>query len=136
LVAPLTERWGIAISRAPWRRRSYELDTNWKHAIENYLESYHLPWCIRLNSYSRMSDHYTFSGIRCRRPGTTVYAPAACAVSLPAEPAGRACRSRRVLVSSQSDDRAAVGSFLSDRCPAEARAHAGALRSSSSAMRR
>ncbi|MCY4314657.1 MAG: aromatic ring-hydroxylating dioxygenase subunit alpha [Roseovarius sp.] len=35
------------------------LDTNWKLAIENYCESYHLPWIHPgLNSYSRLEDHY------------------------------------------------------------------------------
>jgi choline monooxygenase len=51
---------------------------NWKLAVENYCESYHLPWVHPgLNSYSRLEDHYnivaprSFSG-----QGTTVYAPA------------------------------------------------------------
>lgn len=35
------------------------LDTNWKLAVENYCESYHLPWVHPgLNSYSRLEDHY------------------------------------------------------------------------------
>lgn len=40
---------------------SFELDvaTNWKLAVENYCESYHLPWIHPgLNSYSRLEDHY------------------------------------------------------------------------------
>jgi choline monooxygenase len=40
---------------------SVELDvkTNWKLAVENYCESYHLPWVHPgLNSYSRQEDHY------------------------------------------------------------------------------
>ncbi|MDF2374022.1 MAG: aromatic ring-hydroxylating dioxygenase subunit alpha [Rhizobiaceae bacterium] len=52
-----------------------ELDTNWKLAVENYCESYHLPWVHPgLNSYSRLEDHYNieqpghFSG-----QGTRVY---------------------------------------------------------------
>ena len=33
--------------------------TNWKLAVENYSESYHLPWVHPgLNSYSRLEDHY------------------------------------------------------------------------------
>ncbi|MEL6963549.1 MAG: aromatic ring-hydroxylating dioxygenase subunit alpha [Pseudomonadota bacterium] len=33
--------------------------TNWKLAVENYCESYHLPWIHPgLNSYSRLEDHY------------------------------------------------------------------------------
>lgn len=49
--------------------------TNWKLAVENYCESYHLPWVHPgLNSYSRLEDHYhieergKYSG-----QGTTVY---------------------------------------------------------------
>ena len=58
---------------------SFTLDvrTNWKLAVENYCESYHLPWIHPgLNSYSRLQDHYdvlddaadNFSG-----QGTCVY---------------------------------------------------------------
>ena len=50
---------------------------NWKLAVENYCESYHLPWIHpSLNTYSRLEDHYNieepgaFSG-----QGTTVYRP-------------------------------------------------------------
>src|SRR6202043_2236015 len=72
--------------------------TNWKHAIENYLESYHLPWVHKgLNSYSRMSDHFTFfAGSDAAGQGTTVYAPGSLhgmslpGQSLPAELAARA----------------------------------------------
>ena len=36
-----------------------EAKCNWKFAIENYCESYHLPWVHPdLNSYSRLQDHY------------------------------------------------------------------------------
>ncbi|MEM9349611.1 MAG: aromatic ring-hydroxylating dioxygenase subunit alpha [Pseudomonadota bacterium] len=36
-----------------------KVDTNWKLAVENYCESYHLPWVHPgLNSYSRLEDHY------------------------------------------------------------------------------
>ena len=56
---------------------SFDLRTNWKLAVENYCESYHLPWVHPdLNSYSRLDDHYNivepgaFSG-----QGTLVYNP-------------------------------------------------------------
>ncbi|MEN0041048.1 MAG: aromatic ring-hydroxylating dioxygenase subunit alpha [Pseudomonadota bacterium] len=58
---------------------TFELDVkcNWKLAVENYCESYHLPWVHPgLNSYSRLEDHYhilqpgEFSG-----QGTLVYNP-------------------------------------------------------------
>jgi phenylpropionate dioxygenase-like ring-hydroxylating dioxygenase large terminal subunit len=52
-----------------------DVKTNWKLAVENYCESYHLPWVHPgLNSYSRLEDHYHiereggFSG-----QGTLVY---------------------------------------------------------------
>ncbi len=58
---------------------SFKLDIacNWKLAVENYCESYHLPWIHPgLNSYSRLEDHDNiverglFSG-----QGTRVYDP-------------------------------------------------------------
>lgn len=56
-------------------RFELEVATNWKLAVENYCESYHLPWVHPgLNSYSRLEDHYhiekpgAFSG-----QGTLVY---------------------------------------------------------------
>lgn len=58
-------------------RLTFDLETNWKLAIENYCEAYHLPWVHpALNSYSRIEDHYNivepghFSG-----QGSTVYNP-------------------------------------------------------------
>jgi phenylpropionate dioxygenase-like ring-hydroxylating dioxygenase large terminal subunit len=40
-------------------RFTLEVNTNWKLAVENYCESYHLPWVHPgLNSYSRLEDHY------------------------------------------------------------------------------
>ena len=36
-----------------------EVKGNWKLAVENYCEAYHLPWIHPgLNSYSRLEDHY------------------------------------------------------------------------------
>lgn len=56
-------------------RFELEVNCNWKLAVENYCESYHLPWIHPgLNSYSRLEDHYhieqagQFSG-----QGTLVY---------------------------------------------------------------
>jgi len=55
----------------------FDVACNWKLAVENYCESYHLPWVHPgLNSYSRLEDHYNieapgaFSG-----QGTLVYRP-------------------------------------------------------------
>ncbi|MDZ7710953.1 MAG: SRPBCC family protein [Roseovarius sp.] len=40
-------------------RFTLEVATNWKLAVENYCESYHLPWVHPgLNSYSKLEDHY------------------------------------------------------------------------------
>ena len=40
-------------------RFQLEVNCNWKLAVENYCESYHLPWVHPgLNSYSRLEDHY------------------------------------------------------------------------------
>src|SRR3546814_3034717 len=37
---------------------TYELRANWKLAVENYLECYHLPWVHPgLNSYSPLAEH-------------------------------------------------------------------------------
>ena len=53
----------------------FDVACNWKLPVENYCESYHLPWIHPgLNSYSRLEDHYhieepgAFSG-----QGTKVY---------------------------------------------------------------
>ncbi len=38
---------------------AFDVACNWKLAVENYCESYHLPWIHPgLNSYSRLEDHY------------------------------------------------------------------------------
>lgn len=56
-------------------RFTFDASCNWKLAVENYCESYHLPWVHPgLNSYSRLEDHYnievpgSYSG-----QGTLVY---------------------------------------------------------------
>ena len=55
-----------------------EAKCNWKFAIENYCESYHLPWVHPgLNSYSKLEDHYHIQGLpnRFAGQGTLVYNP-------------------------------------------------------------
>ncbi|WP_424970401.1 aromatic ring-hydroxylating oxygenase subunit alpha [Dinoroseobacter sp. S76] len=59
----------------PESQFTLEVDCNWKLAVENYCESYHLPWVHPgLNAISRLEDHYNieqpgaFSG-----QGTEVY---------------------------------------------------------------
>ena len=47
-----------------------EAKCNWKFAIENYCESYHLPWVHPgLNSYSKIEDHYHIQGLPNRFAG-------------------------------------------------------------------
>jgi len=75
----LNDRWSefsnIALYGDPESTFDLDVKTNWKLAVENYCESYHLPWIHPgLNSYSRLQDHYhieqrgAFSG-----QGSTVY---------------------------------------------------------------
>jgi choline monooxygenase len=82
-VAPLMQRWnefwGDSFDR--YKRvgqddgMELELNANWKLAIENYCESYHLPWVHPgLNSYSRLEDHYNIMvADRFSGQGTCVY---------------------------------------------------------------
>jgi phenylpropionate dioxygenase-like ring-hydroxylating dioxygenase large terminal subunit len=63
-IAPLTRRWaGFDVDRfrAPVPEEgafTLEIAANWKLAVENYTEAYHLPWVHPgLNSYSRLEDH-------------------------------------------------------------------------------
>ncbi len=55
-----------------------EAKCNWKFAIENYCESYHLPFVHPgLNAYSKIDDHYHIQGLpnRFAGQGTLVYSP-------------------------------------------------------------
>ncbi|MDB3974489.1 aromatic ring-hydroxylating dioxygenase subunit alpha [Alphaproteobacteria bacterium] len=59
---PLLDRWAVFDQPmyTDMSDSSFHLDvnTNWKLAVENYLESYHLPWIHPgLNSYSKLEDH-------------------------------------------------------------------------------
>ncbi|MEM9232017.1 MAG: aromatic ring-hydroxylating dioxygenase subunit alpha [Pseudomonadota bacterium] len=81
-IAPLKDRWSEFDGKPVYHggsASSFKLtvNCNWKLAVENYCESYHLPWVHPgLNSYSRLEDHYhieapqMFSG-----QGTVVYNP-------------------------------------------------------------
>ena len=77
----LLQRWGEFEQPAYFGGADSEFELtvncNWKLAVENYCESYHLPWIHPgLNAYSKLEDHYNilesgeFSG-----QGTTVYNP-------------------------------------------------------------
>ena len=51
-----------------------ECRTNWKLAVENFCESYHLPWVHPgLNTYSRLEDHYHIMEPGFAGQGTEVY---------------------------------------------------------------
>jgi len=67
-VKPLTDRWQTFLGNTGLDRikaevegdgMEIEIHSNWKLAIENFCESYHLPWIHPgLNTYSRLEDHY------------------------------------------------------------------------------
>ena len=55
-----------------------EANCNWKFAIENFCESYHLPFVHpSLNAYSKIDDHYHIQGLpnRFAGQGTLAYNP-------------------------------------------------------------
>lgn len=61
---PVRERWSIydlsSLRREP-REVGLVCNANWKLAVENFSESYHLTWVHpALNSCSRMEDHFGF----------------------------------------------------------------------------
>jgi choline monooxygenase len=62
-LGPIVERWStydLSLLRKG-KEVSFECQANWKLAIENFSESYHLAWVHpSLNSYSRMEDHFSF----------------------------------------------------------------------------
>ena len=78
-IKPLEDRWSKFIPKKDqdlikhskdFGYFNMEVNSNWKLAIENYCESYHLPWVHpELNRVSNIKDHYhiedpqdTFSG--------------------------------------------------------------------------
>lgn len=83
-IKPLADRWKDFVGRplhhgGDESSSELEVECNWKLAVENYCESYHLPWVHPgLNTYSRLEDHYHlrnemdagFAG-----QGTVVYRP-------------------------------------------------------------
>ena len=67
-ISPLTDQWHQFVGASGMARlqnavngkgMQIEIQSNWKLAVENYCESYHLPWIHpSLNTYSRLEDHY------------------------------------------------------------------------------
>jgi choline monooxygenase len=78
-VKPLEDRWSKFISKKDQNllinSKDYgyfnlEVKSNWKFAIENYCESYHLPTIHpELNKISNISDHYHIQGLPNRFAG-------------------------------------------------------------------
>ena len=78
-IKPLEDRWSKYISKYDQDLLIHSKDhgyfnlivkSNWKFAIENYCESYHLP-CIHpgLNKVSNINDHYHIQGLPNRFAG-------------------------------------------------------------------
>ena len=86
-IKPLNDRWSKFWSEEDQQLIHHaddygyfllEAKCNWKFAIENYCESYHLPWVHPgLNAYSKIEDHYHIQGLpnRFAGQGTFVYDP-------------------------------------------------------------
>ena len=86
-IKPLEERWSNFWTEEDQKKICHPIDygyflleakCNWKFAIENYCESYHLPFVHpSLNSYSKIDDHYHIQGLpnRFAGQGTLVYDP-------------------------------------------------------------
>lgn len=88
-IKPLAERWKVfaevdLVDTGADCRIEIELDCNWKLAVENYCEAYHLPWVHpELNRYSPLEQHYGIvhqsysgQGSRCYEPKFSGDAPA------------------------------------------------------------
>ncbi|MDC3121046.1 Rieske 2Fe-2S domain-containing protein [Candidatus Pelagibacter sp.] len=78
-IKPLEERWTkfinkddqkLIVKSNDYGYFSLEVKTNWKFAIENYCESYHLPTIHpELNKISNINDHYHIQGLPNRFAG-------------------------------------------------------------------
>ena len=78
-IKPLEERWSNLINKKDQKLIvhsndygyfSLEVKCNWKFAIENYCESYHLPTIHpELNKVSNINDHYHIQGLPNRFAG-------------------------------------------------------------------
>ncbi len=78
-IKPLEQRWSKFINNDDYKLLvhskdygyfSLEVKCNWKFAIENYCESYHLPWIHpELNKVSNINNHYHIQGLPNRFAG-------------------------------------------------------------------
>ncbi|MEO1209538.1 MAG: aromatic ring-hydroxylating dioxygenase subunit alpha [Cyanobacteria bacterium J06638_20] len=61
---PVSDRWSnydLSLLRREQREVNLQCQANWKLAVENFSESYHLTWVHpALNDCSRMEDHFGF----------------------------------------------------------------------------
>ena len=80
-ISPVVQRWkefeGIPLVHTGVDSTiTLEIDCNWKLAIENYCEAYHLPWVHpNLNSYSPLESHYSIVGENFSGQGSDSYSP-------------------------------------------------------------
>lgn len=83
-IAPLKHRAEGYLGAGGWSQfqsgmsgssMTLDVNCNWKLAVENYCEAYHLPWVHpALNSYSKLEDHYCFlDGENFAGQGSTAY---------------------------------------------------------------
>lgn len=82
-VAELERRVATLIGADGWSRLrpglsdaqlTLSVRCNWKLAVENYCEAYHLPWVHpELNAYSTLADHYCFLGAEFAGQGSYAY---------------------------------------------------------------
>lgn len=83
-IAPLEERWhpflngqhrGDVMPAATGSTLELSIACNWKLAIENYCEAYHLPWVHSdLNQYSPLDQHFNITdGENMSGQGTHIY---------------------------------------------------------------
>jgi len=81
-IGPAAGRWADfdltrLVHGGPDSSFAIEVGCNWKLAVENYCEAYHLPWVHPgLNSYSRLEDHYNIADDgHLAGQGSTAYRP-------------------------------------------------------------
>ena len=83
-IRPVEERWqgfwgmhGVDLLQVPPTDAALkvEVSCNWKLAVENYCEAYHLPWIHpELNRISKLEDHYNIlQGSRIAGQGSLAY---------------------------------------------------------------
>ncbi len=82
-IAPLAQRWAHFVGEdgldklqvaESGSRMTLDIKANWKLAVENYCESYHLPWVHPdLNKYSPLDQHYNIVDEKMSGQGSYTY---------------------------------------------------------------